>query len=141
MNQHLSLRSGNPALSASTFTGFGSMEQAESMTIQGTVNKTALSLLIVMVSASYTWGMPIVDGRFGGLIALGAIGGLITALVTIFKKQWAMYTVPAYAVLQGLMLGGVSRFFEASYPGIVNQAVVSSPPPAGLPCSTSSASL
>ncbi len=106
MNQHLSLRSGNPALSASTFTGFGSMEQAESMTIQGTVNKTALSLLIVMVSASYTWGMPIVDGRFGGLIALGAIGGLITALVTIFKKQWAMYTVPAYAVLQGLMLGG-----------------------------------
>ena len=123
MNQHLSLRSGNPALSASTFTGFGSMEQAESMTIQGTVNKTALSLLIVMVSASYTWGMPIVDGRFGGLIALGAIGGLITALVTIFKKQWAMYTVPAYAVLQGLMLGGVSRFFEASYPGIVNQAV------------------
>ena len=124
MNQHLSLRSGNPALSASTFTGFGSMEQAESMTIQGTVNKTALSLLIVMVSASYTWGMPIVDGRFGGLIALGAIGGLITALVTIFKKQWAMYTVPAYAVLQGLMLGGVSRFFEASYHGIVNQALL-----------------
>lgn len=123
MNQHLSLRSGNPALSASTFTGFGRVAQTESMTIQGTVNKTALSLLIVMVSASYTWGMPTVDGRFGGLIALGAIGGFITALVTIFKKQWAMYTVPLYAVLQGLMLGGVSRFFEASYPGIVNQAV------------------
>ena len=123
MNQHLSFRSGNPALSASTFTGFGRMEQTESMTIQGTVNKTAISLIIVMVSASYTWGMPVVDGRFGGLIALGAIGGLITALVTVFKKQWAMYTVPCYAILQGLMLGGVSRLFEASYPGIVNQAV------------------
>ena len=123
MNQHLSLRSGNPALSTSTFTAFGRADYSESMTIQGTVNKTALSLLIVMVAASYTWGMPMVDGRFGGLIALGAIGGLVTALVTIFKKQWAMYTVPIYAVLQGLMLGGVSRFFEASYPGIVNQAV------------------
>lgn len=123
MNQHLSLRSGNPALSTSTFTAFERADYSESMTIQGTVNKTALSLLIVMVAASYTWGMPMVDGRFGGLIALGAIGGLVTALVTIFKKQWAMYTVPIYAVLQGLMLGGVSRFFEASYPGIVNQAV------------------
>ena len=123
MNRHLSLRSGNPALSASTFSPFANVTSGDNvMTIQGTVNKTALSLLMVMVSASWTWGMP-VDGRFVGLIALGAIGGLITAMVTIFKKHWAMYTVPVYAVLEGLMLGGVSRFFETSYPGIVNQAV------------------
>ena len=34
-----------------------------------------------------------------------------------------MYTVPIYAVLQGLMLGGISKYFEVSFPGIVNQAV------------------
>ncbi len=123
MNQHLSLRSGNPALTASTFTRLGQAAYSESMTIQGTVNKTAVSLLIVMISASWTWGMPAGDPRAGGLMGLGVIGGLITAIVTIFKKEWAMYTVPLYAVLEGLALGGISRFFEAMYPGIVNQAV------------------
>jgi uncharacterized YccA/Bax inhibitor family protein len=93
------------------------------MTIQGTVNKTAVSLLIVMISASWTWGMPAGDPRAGGLMGLGVIGGLITAIVTIFKKEWAMYTVPLYAVLEGLALGGISRLFEAMFPGIVNQAV------------------
>jgi len=123
MNQHLSLRSGNPALTASTFTRLGQAAYSESMTIQGTVNKTAVSLLIVMISASWTWGMPAGDPRAGGLMGLGVIGGLITAIVTIFKKEWAMYTVPLYAVLEGLALGGISRLFEAMFPGIVNQAV------------------
>ena len=123
MNQHLSLRSGNPALTASTFTRFGEAAYSESMTIQGTVNKTAVSLLIVMISASWTWGMPAGDPRAGGLMGLGVIGGLITAIVTIYKKEWAMYTVPLYAALEGVALGGISRIFEAMYPGIVNQAV------------------
>lgn len=52
----------------------------------------------------------------------GAIGGLIFALVTIFKKTWAGVTAPAYAVLQGLFLGGISAIFEAQFPGIVIQA-------------------
>jgi len=56
-------------------------------------------------------------------MVLGVIGGLITAIVTIFKKEWAMYTVPLYAALEGVALGGISRIFEAMYPGIVNQAV------------------
>ena len=124
MNQHLSLRSGNPALTASTFTRLGRAAYSEAMTIQGTVNKTAVSLLIVMISASWTWGMPAGDPRAGGLMGLGVIGGLITAIVTIFKKEWAMYTVPLYAVLEGLALGGISRFFEAMYPGIVKAMTI-----------------
>ena len=123
INRHLSLRSGNPSLKASTFTNLGTAVNTESMTIQGTVNKTALSLLMVMVSASYTWGMPVMYGRFAGLCILGAVGGVRVSMVTIFKKQWSMYTVPIYAVLQGLMLGGISKYFEVSFPGIVNQAV------------------
>ena len=51
------------------------------------------------------------------------IGGIILAIVTIFKKTWAPYTVSGYALLKGLALGGISRFFEMQYPGIVSQAV------------------
>ena len=53
----------------------------------------------------------------------GAIGGLIMALITIFKKQWSPLTAPIYALLEGLFLGGISAFFERSYPGIAVRAV------------------
>ena len=54
---------------------------------------------------------------------VGLVGGLIMALVTIFKKTWSPVTAPLYAGLEGLFLGGISAFFEARHPGIVMQAV------------------
>tara|TARA_Y100000780_G_scaffold154942_1_gene139474 strand:- start:131 stop:850 length:720 start_codon:yes stop_codon:yes gene_type:complete len=111
------MRSGNPALSAKTFknaVGTGT----EKMTIGGTVNKTAMSLLLLMATASYTWTNP-----SPALMTFGLFGGLIMAIITIFKKTWAPYTVSGYALLKGLALGGISRFFEMQYPGIVSQAV------------------
>jgi uncharacterized YccA/Bax inhibitor family protein len=53
----------------------------------------------------------------------GLIGGFVVALITIFKQQWASITAPLYALLEGLALGGISAFFERSYPGIAVQAV------------------
>ena len=117
MNPHLSMRSGNPALSAKTFKNAVSTG-TDKMTIGGTVNKTAMSLLLLMATASYTWTNP-----SPALMMFGLFGGLIMAIITIFKKTWAPYTVSGYALLKGLALGGISRFFEMQYPGIVSQAV------------------
>ena len=117
MTPHLSLRSGNPALSSKTFTNIN-LETSEKMTIEGTVNKTAMSLLLLIATASYTW-----INNSPGLMIFGFIGGFIMALMTIFKKTWAPYTVSAYALLEGLALGGISRIFEAQYPGIASQAI------------------
>jgi uncharacterized YccA/Bax inhibitor family protein len=67
-----------------------------------------------------------VDGNSATMMTLmivGAIGGFITALISVFKKEWSPVTAPIYAVLQGLFLGGVSALFNAQYPGIVIQAV------------------
>ena len=123
MNRHLTLRSGNPALNTKTFSGFD-MTTGASMTIMGTVHKTALGLLLLISAALFTWNMPAGDPRATGLMIVGMIGGLIVAIVTIFKNHLAKYTVPAYALLEGLALGGISKFFEVMYPGIVNQAVM-----------------
>ena len=123
MNRHLTLRSGNPALNTKTFSGFD-MTTGASMTIMGTVHKTALGLLLLMSTALFTWNMPAGDPRATGLMIVGMIGGLIVAIITIFKHHLAKYTVPAYALLEGLALGGISKFFEVMYPGIVNQAVM-----------------
>jgi len=117
MNRHLSMRSGNPALSSKTFENTTNVG-VEKMTIEGTVNKTAMSLLLLMATASYTW-----MNESPGLMMLGFIGGFIMAILTIFKKTWAPYTVSGYALLEGLALGGLSRVFEIEYPGIASQAI------------------
>jgi uncharacterized YccA/Bax inhibitor family protein len=56
-------------------------------------------------------------------LILGALGGFIVAMVTIFKQTWAPVTAPIYALLEGLVLGGLSALFEARYPGIALEAV------------------
>ena len=89
--------------------------QTEVMTVKGTVNKTILSLLLVIASAAYTWSM-FTSGNpsVNTMMLAGGIGGFVVALVTIFKKEWSPFTVPVYAVLEGLFLGGISAFVAAS---------------------------
>jgi uncharacterized YccA/Bax inhibitor family protein len=122
------MRSGNPALGKDTFldVGSGRVVDGETMTLNGTVNKTGLLLLILMLSAAYTWSkftgpesLPLITP----MLLVGGIGGFIFALITIFKKTWAPYTAPIYALLEGFLLGGLSAMMEVRFPGIVMQAV------------------
>lgn len=117
MNGHTSFRSGNPSLNKNTFKSFTASSENQ-MTLDGTVNKTGISLLILMLTATYTWNSP-----SPGLMIVGGIGGFIVAMITIFKRHLSPITVPIYAALEGLMLGGVSMMFEQLYPGIVSQAI------------------
>ncbi|MEC8678062.1 MAG: Bax inhibitor-1/YccA family protein [Candidatus Margulisiibacteriota bacterium] len=112
------VKTANPALNAQVFQNVRSSDYSTGMTIQGTVNKTAISLAILVASATFTWVNP-----NSGLMIIGAIGGFIVAIITAFKKQWAPTTTPIYAALEGLFLGGISVMFNQHYPGIVIQAV------------------
>jgi len=121
------MRTANPALNSKTFTGFGQItDTSRVMSIQGTVNKIALLAFLVLITASWTWRLYYTSGNPSAVMPWvfgGAFGGFIVALITIFKKQWAAFTAPIYALLEGLFLGGISAIFEAHYPGIVIQAV------------------
>ena len=119
MSNHLAMRSGNPALQASTFKKHLASSTESKMTLSGTVNKTGISLLLVIISAGYTWGNP---GMHIMMIPAGIVG-FILALVTVFKPTVGHITVPAYAIAQGILLGVISMYFNAMYPGIVVQAV------------------
>ena len=116
MSKHLSMRSGNPVLSNSTFSS--NREQTENMTINGTVNKTATCLLLLVGTGYLTFNTI----NPGILIACG-IGGFIVAIITVFKKEWAPITVPLYAILEGGLLGGVSFIYNSLYDGIVTNAI------------------
>jgi uncharacterized YccA/Bax inhibitor family protein len=116
------MRTSNPALREDVFTSerYGSATGA--MTVRGTANKTLLLLALVTASASFTWSRA--ESGFGLTIAMGAgIVGFILALILCFKKTWAPVLAPAYAIVQGLFLGGISAFYQARYGGIVFQAV------------------
>jgi len=127
------MRSGNPALSESTFLDLASgsvvTSPDQAMTINGTVNKTGILLLLTVLTAAFAWSQTIgADGQVAPgamLYAMGgAIGGLVLALVTVFKKEWSPVTAPMYALVEGFFLGAISAVFEARFPGIVFQAVL-----------------
>lgn len=118
------MRSGNPVLSDSTFRGLA--RTGEPMTLAGTVNRAAILLALVLITAGWTWNQFYVSQDAAAVapyMGVGLIGGLIAALVTVFKKTWAPVTAPVYALLEGLALGGISAVFEARFAGIVLQAV------------------
>lgn len=122
------MRSSNPALITNPFSGgFGLVSESNAMTIRGTVNKTAILLLLVLLPAAWVWRQFFLSGQNPAAIQIwmygGLIGGFILSLVTIFKKNWAPLTAPFYAVMEGLFLGAISGIFEKSFPGIVIQAV------------------
>ncbi|NQU68089.1 MAG: Bax inhibitor-1/YccA family protein [Candidatus Marinimicrobia bacterium] len=121
------MRTANPALSDKTFKDYSGYSDASGvMTINGTVNKTFLMLVLALFPAGWIWSQYFNSGNIAVVLpwlVVGGIGGFIVAMITIFKKQWAMVTAPAYAILEGFVLGGVSAIFESQYPGIVVQAV------------------
>ena len=88
------MRSGNPVLNDKTFTRHVDLTGDDRMTLMGTVHKTAFLLLLLVAFASITWKMVMTVNAAGQMVAApgwfgymigGAIGGLIFALITIFK--------------------------------------------------------
>ena len=96
------------------------------MTINGTILKTGIMLLLVIASAAYTWKMVMGadTGRVGTLAIGGAIGGFIMAMVTVFRPRASAFTAPVYAILEGLFLGAISAIINGMYPGVAFQAVM-----------------
>lgn len=114
------MRSGNPALRGDIFKVADSHAAEGVMTIQGTTNKTLILLVLTFFTAIWAWGNLSISLP---LLLPAAIIGFIVALVTIFKKERANITAPIYALIEGVVLGGISAVFEAQYRGIVIQAV------------------
>jgi len=119
------MASGNPAMNEAVYQRAGQTAMpTQAMTLPGAVLKTAILLVILLVTAAYTWSLHTEgEGLAYGLLNAGGIGGFITALVTIFIPRISPITAPIYAALEGLVLGAISAVFEVAYPGIVIQAV------------------
>lgn len=93
------------------------------MTLSGTINKSFILFLLLSASAMVIWWL-----TFNGMNPLvpaisGAVIGFVLVLISMFKPQYSSYLAPAYALFEGLFIGGISAIFEIKYPGIVIEAV------------------
>src|SRR2546427_6477974 len=89
------MRTSNPALNAKTFADVRRDPTAPSMTVEGTVNRTAFLLFLVVLPAAWVWAQvrtaldPSVAGPW---IMVGAIGGLVVAFITISSTRSEEHT-------------------------------------------------
>jgi uncharacterized YccA/Bax inhibitor family protein len=134
-----------PAYGESSSWGTGSPQTHETyaparpaapMTIDTVVQKTGITLGLVVLSAAVTWvltGTPVdatgqvdeaVASRLMMLWSFGAFAGLGLALVLSFKRVISPGLVIAYAIVEGVFVGAMSKWFETLFPGVVMGAVV-----------------
>ena len=90
------------------------------MTIEDVVAKTGFLFAILVVVGALAWGANLGQGA----LLIGFLGGFVLAMVISFSKTIKPGLVVAYAALQGLALGTISKYYESFYPGIVSQAVI-----------------
>lgn len=123
-------KSGNPTLSEKRFKDTildNVVTNENAMTVKGTLQKFGFLFLMTMATAFYAWKEYQGNGNVTPYILTGAIGGLVIAIVVMFKKEWSPYLAPAYALLEGLFVGGISAYYNDVFaeqaPNIVINAV------------------
>ena len=97
---------------------FGRITQTR-MTMEGTTSKVMGMFLAVLVGAGVTWFFGLYSLAFPAMFV-----GLGLGLWAAFSKTVRPGVMMAYALVQGVFIGGISGIFEAMYPGIVQTAVI-----------------
>jgi uncharacterized YccA/Bax inhibitor family protein len=97
------------------------------MTVSGTASASMVLFALLLVSAAVGW-IAVAEPQpgvlsFPPMAFVGAIVGFIAVMVTVFKPMTSHILGPVYAVGQGLFVGALSKMFDATYSGIVVQAV------------------
>jgi uncharacterized YccA/Bax inhibitor family protein len=93
------------------------------MTIDDVVMKTLTLLGVVLVTGALSWAL--IPPVLAPVALFGALGvGLVLGLIISFKRVTNPVAIMAYAAVESVLLGQISQYFEAQYPGIVIQAVI-----------------
>jgi len=130
----MNLKSKNPFLSNKSFTATSDKsyspdsytditDYGNTMTVSGTMNKTLIMFALLLAGAATTWYMAFTGQNPITLTIAGAIIGFIMVIAATFSPKNSRYLAPAYALFEGLFIGGISAILEVRYPGIALQAV------------------
>jgi len=122
------MKSSNPTYGRNAIARLASSDVKDGtvMSLQGVAKKAFVLLVVVLISAAYTWRTAALHGvdAITGPAVLGCIGGLVLGIATIFVPSMAPISAPLYAVLEGLAIGAISYWTNVRYHGIPLQAAV-----------------
>lgn len=96
-------------------------QDSKVMTLDGTVLKSGILLFLCLGAGLFAWMNP---AQQLPLLFVGLLGGTAAFLIAMFKAAWSPVLAPAYALMEGLVLGGISCFLEKKYPGIALNAAM-----------------
>jgi len=119
------VRGRSPALNEEVFAREAG-SSAEVMTIPDVVRACLSLLTILLITGALGWYW---IGDPGSAVSvpiwfwISLIGALIIGIVTVVRPKVAPFTAPAYAAVEGLVVGAISRIYEFEFDGIVLQAV------------------
>jgi len=101
------------------------------MTVDTVVQKTGISLVVVILAAAVTWVMtPSITTQEGisaiaGAATIGSLGAFVLSMVNSFKRIISPALVIAFAALQGVAMGALSKLFDYQFgSGVVTGAVI-----------------
>jgi len=116
------MRSSNPVLKEEIFQPFASsQENSQVMTLQSTINKSAILILLTFCVAAYFYTSMSVTPAY--VIGSGILG-FVLAIIISFKPTTAPALAPLYAIVKGVFVGSISLTYGAMYEGIVSQALI-----------------
>jgi uncharacterized YccA/Bax inhibitor family protein len=115
-------------------TGYAPTTQSAPMTIDSVVQKTAMTIGVVILAAMATWivtpdittenAETVNLGPLFAAVTIGSLGAFGLSMVNSFKRVVSPALVIAFAALEGVALGGISKLFNIMYPGVVTGAVI-----------------
>ena len=137
-------KTSNPALGSDTFSGMsssygsglgqygGAVDTSTSMTLNGTVNKTGILLVLAVVAAAFTWNQFAATHNPASVsleMLVGVFGGLVFALITSFKREWAPITAPSMPCWRGSSSAPSPPYLTSATPELLFRQSDSPSPP------------
>ena len=115
----------NPIFSEKAMQSDTSAVQGVPMTINGVINKTGFLLICLLMSSFTVWNMYFqgFTDKVQMLTMVGLAVSIIAFIVIMFNRKVISIAAPVYAIGEGLLLGGITAYFETAYPGIAIQAI------------------
>lgn len=120
-------KSGNPTLSEKRFKDTvldDVVTNENAMTVKGTLQKFGFLFLMTLGTAFYSWKEAAEGGNVVPLVIGGAIGGLVIAIVLMFKKEWSPYLAPLYALAEGLFVGAISAQYNYALADVAPNIII-----------------
>lgn len=108
-----------PVASTEDFNSLETRPNSAPMSFDDVIIKTSALFAVLVVVGAFAW-----QANNPSLALIGAVVGLVLALVISFSKKVRPALVIAYAAAQGVTLGTISAIYESAYDGIVRQAVI-----------------